>query len=52
MQKLIDPHHQTHLSYVVRGDDERKLAEVFVIKRDMLPVRQRRKERMKGRRRA
>ncbi|MDN8592054.1 hypothetical protein Q0V21_25230 [Paenibacillus sp. 11B] len=51
MQKLIDPHHQTHLSYVVRGDDGRKLAEVFVIKRDMLPARQRRKETMKGRRR-
>ncbi|SEB28046.1 hypothetical protein [Paenibacillus sp. 276b] len=45
MRKLIDPHHQTHLSYVVRGDDGRKLAEVFVIKRDMLPARQRRKER-------
>ena len=51
MRKLIDPHYQTHLSYVVRGDDGRKLAEVFVIKRDMLPERQRRRERTKGRRR-
>ncbi|MCM3206415.1 hypothetical protein [Paenibacillus illinoisensis] len=51
MQKLIDSHHQTQLSYVVRGDDGRKLAEVFVIKRDMLPANQRRKERTKGRRR-
>jgi hypothetical protein len=50
MRKLIDPHHQTHLSYVVRGDDGRKLAEVFVIKRDMLPTKQRRKERMRARR--
>lgn len=47
MRKLIDPHHQTHLSYVVRGDDGRKLAEIFVIRRDMLPVRQRRKRRAK-----
>nr|WP_186323043.1 hypothetical protein [Paenibacillus xylanexedens] len=47
MQKLIDPHHQTHLSYAVRGDDGRKLAEVFVIRRDMLPARQRRKQRAK-----
>ncbi|CAH1215968.1 hypothetical protein [Paenibacillus sp. JJ-223] len=51
MSKLIDSHHQTHLSYVVRGDDGRKLAEVFVIRRDMLPARQRRKQIMKGRRR-
>lgn len=51
MSKLIDSHHQTHLSYVVRGDDGRKLAEVFVIKRNMLPARQRRKLNMKGRRR-
>ncbi|WP_181586638.1 hypothetical protein [Paenibacillus taichungensis] len=51
MRKLIDPHHQTHLSYAVRDEDGRKLAEVFVIKRDMLPARQRRKETMKGRRR-
>ncbi|MDQ0719775.1 hypothetical protein QF049_001036 [Paenibacillus sp. W4I10] len=49
MRKLIDPHHQTHLSYVVRGDDGRKLAEVFVIRRDMLPARQRRKVSVKGR---
>ncbi|MDT9719163.1 hypothetical protein QVE09_09640 [Paenibacillus sp. ClWae2A] len=50
MRKLIDPHHQTHLSYTVRGDDGRKLAEVFVIKRDMLPAKQRRKERKRARR--
>lgn len=50
MPKLIDSHHQTHLSYVVRDDNGRKLAEVFVIKRDMLPANQRRKERVKGRR--
>ncbi|MDQ0658788.1 hypothetical protein [Paenibacillus sp. W2I17] len=50
MRKLIDPHHQTHLSYVVRGDDGHKLAEVFVIKRDMLPAKQRRKERKRARR--
>jgi hypothetical protein len=49
MRKLIDPHHQTHLSYAVRSDDGHKLAEVFVIKLDMLPARQRRKETMKGR---
>ncbi|PYE49824.1 hypothetical protein DFQ00_105328 [Paenibacillus barcinonensis] len=47
MRKSIDPHHQTHLSYVVRGDDGRKLAEIFVIRRDMLPARQRRKRRVK-----
>ncbi|CAI6074870.1 hypothetical protein PAECIP112173_02348 [Paenibacillus sp. JJ-100] len=51
MRKLIDSHHQTHLSYVVRGDDGRKLAEVFVIRRDMLPARQRRKQRAGGVRR-
>lgn len=50
MRKLIDPHHQTHLSYAVRGDDGRKLAEVFVIKRDMLPAKQRSKERKRARR--
>ncbi|MGF6354037.1 hypothetical protein ABIE27_001947 [Paenibacillus sp. 4624] len=50
MRKLIDPHHQTHLSYVVRGDDGQKLAEIFVIRRDMLPARQRRKERKRVRR--
>ncbi|MGF6357126.1 hypothetical protein ABIE27_005065 [Paenibacillus sp. 4624] len=49
MRKLIDPHHQTHLSYVVRGDDGQKLAEIFVIRRDMLPARQRRKISAKGR---
>lgn len=50
MPKIIDSQHQTHLSYAVRGDDGRKLAEVFVIKRDMLPANQRRKARLKGRR--
>jgi hypothetical protein len=50
MRKLIDPHYQTHLSYVVRGDDGQKLAEIFVIRRDMLPARQRRKERKRVRR--
>ncbi|MEY8748593.1 hypothetical protein AB9M62_57070 [Bacillales bacterium AN1005] len=50
MPKLIDSQHQTHLSYVVRGDDGRKLAEVFVIRRDMLPANQRRKGRKRVRR--
>lgn len=50
MPKLIDSQHQTHLSYVVRDDNGRKLAEVFVIKRNMLPANQRRKERKRARR--
>ncbi|WP_156897641.1 hypothetical protein [Paenibacillus massiliensis] len=51
-RKLIDPYHQTDMSYAVRGDDGSKLGEVFVIRSSMMPPKQRRKQRAKGRRKA